>query len=332
MDEYTFDDIIGSFPANDNEREKRLEGIDDLYRAEHPVLNYYYLINPLLYRDELKPGSVIRYSSRIDRLSCASRIIKVKLNPDKTVKEFKLVAINKGTESEIWEIYPELYYIFKYDPKSTRLGRAFHNAGLSKEDINDSNNEIRKMIIRADEQRKTDKILSNLYSSEKNGLNIDTLIRSDPTIASKVVRSNKPTNKVKSSRDHDRIINHQPLQSLLEDSDEESDKEYRNTLEEELGFIPDPDYFDNLEIDTKPNKTKSKSNSKQFNSKQSNSKQSNFKQSNFKQSKFRQSSTKQEIQVSTSHQNTNKLMELINEEAKKQNGKVKLTNKMNGLM
>ena len=96
MDNITLDDIIGSFPIDNDEREERVKGVENHYRSKYMVLNYYQLVNPCMYRSELKPGMVIRYSSRIDRLSCSSRIIKVFYNIDKNVSQLKLTAINKG--------------------------------------------------------------------------------------------------------------------------------------------------------------------------------------------------------------------------------------------
>ena len=101
MDNITLDDIIGSFPADNNEREERLKGIQEQYRLQYSVLNYYQLVNPFMYRSDLIPGAVIRYSSRIDRMSCSSRIIKVSYAADKSVSQLRLVAIHKANNSEI---------------------------------------------------------------------------------------------------------------------------------------------------------------------------------------------------------------------------------------
>lgn len=246
MDNITLDDIVGSFPENNDEREKKLDGIEDIYRKEYRILNYYSFINPFIYRNELKPGAIIRYSSRIDRLSCASRIVKVLYSVDKTVSQLKLTAINKGKKSDIWEIYPELYYIFKYNTKTTRLGRAFNKAGLTSKEIYNSDNEIRNMIIKNEKQKsynnKVQKVVNGLANTDKNKLNINSLTHADPSLASRVIRSDKYKNE-QYAYPKQRI----QVTSLLDDSDEESQKEY----EDELGFIPDPDFFEKLEYDKK---------------------------------------------------------------------------------
>jgi hypothetical protein len=361
MDNITLDDIIGSFPTDNDEREKRLEGIEEMYRDQHNVLNYYHLINPFLYREELKPGVVIRYSSRIDRLSCASRIIQVFYSPNKVVSQLKLVAINKGNNSEIWEIYPELYYIFKYDPKVTKLRRAFYQAGLTTEELQDPENELRQSVMRNEarkkQTRKTKRVINNIVKNDGNKLNINTLIRADPSLAAKVFRSDQyrhdqnydeedepdiPMQRpdiyrsdIHRSDIHRSDIHrsdvyrpdvyrpdvyrpdmHRPqMTSLLDDSDEESQKEY----EEELGFIPDQTFFDQLDSkeSKKPKKTvkvstKSKSRSN---------------------SKGKKKKTNQNWEVNATPRRTETLMEALKKKKKNsKTGKVQLTDDLIDLM
>lgn len=302
MDEITVDDIIGSFPVDNNEREKRLEGVEELYRSEHNVLHYYNLVNPELYYSELKAGTVIRYSSRVSHLSCASRVIKVYLNADKTIGQLKLVAINKGNNSEIWEIYPELYYIFKYNPTITKLRREFYKAGLTtEEEFNDPNNPIRRMVERKEDRKKqtkrTLKAVDNIVKNDGNRLNIETLVRADPSLADKIIRSNnhqRHTNDIDDEEEIYRTINrtqsrsrhkkrmeeeykYKPqMLSLLEDSDEDSDKEYI----EDLGFVPDPELFDKLQP-TKRTRAEKNPQSKSRSNSNSNSKSKSEKKKNW---------------------------------------------------
>jgi hypothetical protein len=218
MDSITLDDILGSFSTSNDEREEKLVGIEKSYRREHTLLNYYRLLNPFFYRDELTPGVVIRYSGRIDHISCASRIIKVDYSLDKKrIVQLRLVGLNKGDDSEIWEIYPELYYIFKYNPSVTKIRRDLYKMGITKvSDIKnpDNHEELRNRITLSDKvMEKYSKTKSKSKSPSKgrkkknnkkkdplsalrrsNNLDLSVLVGHNPELKSKIIRAHPDKN------------------------------------------------------------------------------------------------------------------------------------------
>jgi len=110
------------------------------------------------------------------------------------------------------------------------------------------------MVINSEQDRtqriKNTKIVTDIKKIDRNTLNINNLVRVDPSLATKVIRSDKRDEHDKPHINYDyadnecdrRGIIRSNITSLL-DSDEESQQEY----EEELGFKPDPDFFDKLD-------------------------------------------------------------------------------------
>lgn len=213
MNSITLDDILESYETNDNiDIDKKYLEIEQEYRLNHKVLNYYNIILPCFYWDEFKRGQVIRYSANHDKVSCAARIIKVVYTLDgKVVKKLKLVALNKQDESGIWEIFPELYYVFKYDSSVTRLRRSFYKMGITNEEsIKNPEKEqeiknkinLNKIPAKKSKTVKTVKINNKprtkmvTSKSLKNGnkLSFNKLLKNCPEVKSKIIKSSSIDN------------------------------------------------------------------------------------------------------------------------------------------
>ena len=132
----------------------------------YPILNHYFIMNPDNYLSDLKKGSIIRYSFKPHKLSCACRIILVKYTPDKTrVKEIGLISAVLNDESASWYIYPEMYYIFEYDRKSTKFKRMAHRDGKTDSDM--------------DEMCEIDEPIEQSKPNKPNKPNISKIMKSD---------------------------------------------------------------------------------------------------------------------------------------------------------
>lgn len=130
LDSINVYDIINSFP-DENDYCLSIDNyidIEKMYRDKYNELNYYRIIQPYEHRMELKKGITIRYSKNIDHVSCSAYILKVKYNNKTKIKSLLLKARNDKA-GDVWEIDPQIYHIFVYNPTVNKFSRDIYRSG-----------------------------------------------------------------------------------------------------------------------------------------------------------------------------------------------------------
>lgn len=256
MDSISLNDIVKSFPQTSDDRDAILMDVEKSYRKIHSVLNYYTIMNPIHYISELKIGIIIRYSAKSSDLSCACKVINiVKSKDNKSIKKIRIVSVSKKEDSSIWDINPDLYYIFTYNRSSTKLRRRFYMSGITNaqdlmEDMGIKNNPANKSDFRenTDLDTKLNKMHEDnsmfLQRLNRNNLSFNKIIESDPRIADKIIKSDKHNNvrdhnkknhntKNHNTKNHDvKEYNIKNITSLLE-SDEDDDMDIDKDIDKE---------------------------------------------------------------------------------------------------
>lgn len=131
---HTMDDILNSFTDDPDDPNEYMEAYQN-YRRRYSRLSRYNILMPYQYASEIKPGVLIRYSERIDKISPAVRVIKVHKDAI-TSKIVKLViknieqrdSNNDNLDSSTRDLYPDMYYVFKYDPSGSKFNRQLRQA------------------------------------------------------------------------------------------------------------------------------------------------------------------------------------------------------------
>lgn len=124
LDSIQTHDILNSFPDK-NDYCLSIDNylnIEKMYQNKYTMLKYYRIIQPYEHRMELREGTTIRYSKNMDHLSCSSIITKVNYFKKTKIRSIILRAHNEKGKDK-WEIRPEIYHIFVYNPSVSKFSR-----------------------------------------------------------------------------------------------------------------------------------------------------------------------------------------------------------------
>lgn len=220
MDRITHSDIIKSFAKdaqNDSAHEINDYGpIESMYREEHRVLNYYDIIRPENYDEVLIPGAVIRYSDRIDKISSILQIIDVKCGNGNKILNLRVGKQNKDhtiDSRNIWNIYPDHYYLFLYRSKHNDI---CNNPVIVDTKLDHPSRQTRPMQHKQNRRsgrsrqsgqsgRSRQGRPSLAQKLNQNTLDLDALMKHDPSIRSRIIHVNSNPNPSPARDQHLRI-------------------------------------------------------------------------------------------------------------------------------